>query len=133
MELERWMVNELSLAKKVIVVSDEEYAHKADNRIGGVGFEASIISSMIDDATSRRKFIPIIRSGNIDDGTPQFLRGRYLLHCSLDTECQSIFSILLKNLYEVDETPQSGSPPLFMSQFRRKPWQWLGRMFRLRK
>jgi hypothetical protein len=127
MELERWMASQISAAKKVIVVSDEEYAHKANNRIGGVGVEASIISNAIEDEANNRKFIPIIRSQDINDGTPIFLRGRYLLHCHSNIDFQPMFNTLLKKLYEIDETPQDGSPPIFVTRPKFGPWQWLTR------
>jgi hypothetical protein len=41
MELPQWMCNELDLADKVVIVSDEAYAEKADGHLGGVGWETS--------------------------------------------------------------------------------------------
>jgi hypothetical protein len=42
-DLPQWMANELKLADKVIIVSDERYAEKADGRLGGVGWETMLI------------------------------------------------------------------------------------------
>ena len=39
MELPQWMCNELELADKVVIVSDEAYAQKADGHLGGVGWK----------------------------------------------------------------------------------------------
>ncbi len=41
MDLPQWMTNELQLADRVVIVSNEQYAAKADGRLGGVGWETS--------------------------------------------------------------------------------------------
>jgi hypothetical protein len=43
MDLPQWMCNELALASRVIIVSNEAYKAKADGRQGGVGWETMII------------------------------------------------------------------------------------------
>jgi hypothetical protein len=47
MDLQQWMCNELSMARKVVVVCDESYKQKADGRLGGVGWETMIIQGDI--------------------------------------------------------------------------------------
>jgi hypothetical protein len=42
MDLPQWMCNELALANRVIIVSDEAYKAKTDGRHGGVGWETMI-------------------------------------------------------------------------------------------
>lgn len=52
----------------IIVVSNKDYAEKANNRQGGVGYEAGIIISEIKSAPLQRRVIPVVvefdRTGN---------------------------------------------------------------------
>jgi hypothetical protein len=43
MDISQFMANELALADRVIIISDEKYADKADGRIGGAGWETMLI------------------------------------------------------------------------------------------
>jgi hypothetical protein len=54
---------------KVVIVSDEIYAAKADGRAGGVGTETQIISKEVYDNQSQDKFVAVI-SEKDDNGKP---------------------------------------------------------------
>jgi len=43
MDLPQWMCNELALANRVVIVSNEDYKAKAEGRSGGVGWETMIL------------------------------------------------------------------------------------------
>jgi hypothetical protein len=47
MDLPQFISNELTLADRVVLVSDEKYAEKADGRVGGVGWETMIVQGDI--------------------------------------------------------------------------------------
>jgi hypothetical protein len=53
---------------RVIVVATPNYARRSEGRNGGVGYEQQIISGHIAAGVPRRKFIPIIKSGEIKPG-----------------------------------------------------------------
>jgi len=82
MDLPQWMCNELALAKRVIIVSNEAYKAKADGRQGGVGWETMIIqgdlAQLPPDST---KYQVIVRTESLNDGLPAFLRTKYAFHC----------------------------------------------------
>ena len=81
MDLPQWMCNELALATRVIIVSDEAYKAKADGREGGVGWETMIIqgdlSVLPHDST---KYQVVVRSECLQDGLPIYLKTRYAFH-----------------------------------------------------
>ena len=53
------MVTDPSI-EKVIIVSDETYAKKADGRAGGVGTETQIISKEVYDQQEQDKFVAVV-------------------------------------------------------------------------
>ncbi|WP_432644898.1 SEFIR domain-containing protein [Methanobrevibacter sp.] len=53
----------------VLIISDKEYARKANERTGGVGTETQIISKRVYEDVNQTKFIPIVWQ-NDDDGKP---------------------------------------------------------------
>lgn len=63
-------------AEHILVVCTPGYAERANERRGGVGYEASIITAEL---LARRpsvepKVVPILRGGNLDSARPTFLR-----------------------------------------------------------
>ena len=64
--------------KKVILVIDEQYSDKANNRAGGVGTEAQIISAEIYESVDQNKFVAVIAKKDTDGNTnlPVFYKSR---------------------------------------------------------
>ena len=60
----------------VIVVCTPGYKHRSDNRIGGVGYETSLIAAEVFDSRSVGKFIPVLRCGTREESIPKGLSGR---------------------------------------------------------
>jgi TIR domain len=80
MDLAQFMINELMLADRVILVSDEKYAEKADGRVGGVGWETRLIQAEMMRQPDSLKYLVIVRSRQLDDGLPLYLRGTFVMH-----------------------------------------------------
>lgn len=99
MDLPQWMCNELALANRVVIVSNEAYKAKADGRIGGVGWETMIIqgdiSSLPPDST---KYQVIVRSEFLNDGLPLFLKTRYVYHARPSDQDDCFREELVKEL-----------------------------------
>ncbi|MEZ4658115.1 MAG: SEFIR domain-containing protein [Caldilineaceae bacterium] len=102
MDLPQWMCNELSLAQKVIVVCDETYKLKADGRLGGVGWETMIIqgdvANLPPDST---KYQVIVRTENIQDGIPLYLKTKYAFHAKPSDKENSFQGELLRELLDL--------------------------------
>ncbi|MDI9312183.1 MAG: TIR domain-containing protein [Limnohabitans sp.] len=115
MDLPQFMVNELSLADKVLIISNEQYAAKADGRTGGVGWETMIIqgdmSKLPADST---KYLTIVKSENIDTGLPIYLKSKYVIHWTSSTKEIVHRQRLLNDLLNVIEAPQIGVAPVFL-------------------
>lgn len=80
MDVAQWMSNELNLADRVLLICNEEYARRADGRHGGVGWEIRLVQGDLLFSQSRNpdKYIPIVRIGEQDRGTPSFLKSTFL-------------------------------------------------------
>jgi TIR domain len=115
MDLAQFMTNELNLADRVIIVSDERYAEKADGRVGGVGWETMIVqghlSRLPPDST---KYLVIVRSADLDPGLPSYLKTKFVIHWPDATNSEPHRQTLLRELYEIIKIPPLGPRPVFV-------------------
>lgn len=109
---------------KVIVVSDEEYARKADEREGGVGTETQIISQdlydEVDPQNPQQKFAAVVAEKD-DEGNahlPTYMGGRLYIDMSTPDLRMDNFEQLLRWLYDqpMTEEPERGEPPEYLFQ-----------------
>ena len=70
--------------QKVLIIPDQKYSEKAEQRAGGVGTETQIISPEIYADVSQEKFIPIIaqKDEKGDPYLPTFLKSRIYIDLS---------------------------------------------------
>lgn len=102
MDLPQWMCNELAMAKKVIVVCDKAYKQKADGRLGGVGWETMIIQGDIAGLPpDNTKYQVVVRSEDIDEGLPLFLKTRFAYHARPSDSTQSFRDDLVRELLDL--------------------------------
>lgn len=92
----------------VLVICSEKYKHKSENRIGGVGYEGDIMTAEVLQNADHRKFIPIIRSGDMKISIPSWLAGKFHLDFSNDTDYQQNFHELMLTLLGI----RKAAPPL---------------------
>lgn len=63
-------------ADYVLIICTPKYKEKADNRVGGVGYEGNIISNELYGKNNERKFIPVIRRGDYNSSLPIYCAGK---------------------------------------------------------
>jgi TIR domain len=115
MDLSQFMANELTMADRVILVTDETYAAKADGRLGGVGWETMLIQGdMYRLPPESAKYLVIVVSPDADKGLPQYLRTKFVIHCPDVTRDVSSRHILLSELYDRVAPPPLGRAPVFV-------------------
>jgi len=61
----------------VIVICTPAYKIKAGGRLGGVGYEGSIMTGEAFVLKNRRKFVPVLRDGDWPTSAPSWLLGSY--------------------------------------------------------
>lgn len=105
--------------KKVILICDRQYAEKADERTGGVGTEAQIISPKIYAEVDQTKFVAVIPETN-EDGKPflpAYYASRIYIDLSDDDLYTSNFEQLLRWVYDkpLHVKPKLGKEPAFLA------------------
>lgn len=103
--------------KKVLVICNEDYARKADDRTGGVGTESTIMSSDIYSLAEQTKFIPIlVEKKNGEPCLPTFLKSRMYIDMSSNDIYELGYNQLLRDIYEKPllRKPALGKMPSYL-------------------
>jgi hypothetical protein len=104
---------------KVIVVSDKNYAEKADKRKGGVGTESQIMSPDIYKKADQTKFVAVVSEldSNGEPYLPTFLRSRIYIDMT-ESRYATNFEQLLRWLYDkpLNVKPPLGKMPEFLNE-----------------
>jgi len=115
--LTKYMEEQIAGCDRVLVICTPEYAIRSNQRQGGVGFEQQIISGQIAAGLDRRKFIPILRRGEIEPGPmcaiPTHLSGSYAIDMRRLARFEKQLDVLLHAIYgrPILVPPAIGSPP----------------------
>lgn len=106
------------IVDKVLLICDKGYQQKANNRKGGAGVEAQIVSPEIYQDIKQEKFVPIVVEKD-DEGKPYlptYLNGRKYIDMSSDEVFEQGYEQLLRNLYQKPQysKPKNGTPPSWL-------------------
>ena len=111
------MVNDPDI-KKVVMVVDEVYAAKADERAGGVGTETQIISKEVYDNQEQDKFVAVIveKDPAGKPYLPAYYKSRIYIDLSEPDSYAENFEILLRWIYNepLHRRPELGTRPSFL-------------------
>lgn len=113
--LPQFMENEICNADYVIIVCTPTYKEKADNRQSGVGYEGHIISEELMSNKNERKFIPVIKKGNVKESIPKFLAGKLAIDFTKEELDQENINDLITTLHGVRKKPKIGARPSFLN------------------
>ena len=98
----------------VLIVGTPTYARKANERTGGVGYEAMIITGQLAQQISQEKFIPILKAGTWETSTPVWLQTKVGVDLSATPYAQGTYDDLLRRIHnEWHPAPQIGLRPTF--------------------
>lgn len=104
--------------EKVLIMCDEKYKLRADEREGGVGDETQIISSDVYDDVKQEKFIPIVatRDENGESFIPNYIKSRIYIDLSDEDSFEENYDRLIRNIYKVPlhQKPKLGSVPSYI-------------------
>jgi hypothetical protein len=112
-----FMEKAVNLSDKVLLIMTPNYKIKADNRIGGVGYEYSMVSQELYEKQDNNKFIPIRRLGKFEECAPSFLK-QYVSHdMTNDPSFEMDLKYLIRIIYDEPEIkrPTTGARPSFVS------------------
>lgn len=113
------MVNDPKVAF-VLLVSNKDYAEKANSKKGGVGIESQIVSNEIYENVEQSKFIPIVRELT-DDGKPHlptFVSNRFYIDLSDSEYFEENYEQLLRRIFgkPKHKRPPKGEPPAYIRE-----------------
>ncbi|AFZ69422.1 SEFIR domain-containing protein (plasmid) [Deinococcus peraridilitoris DSM 19664] len=118
---------------KVVMICDQRYAERADERAGGVGHESTIISPQVYNQSTDKesKFVPVIFQ-NDDQGNPYvpaYLASRIFIDMSTETLLNQNFEQLVRFIYEkpIRKKPTVGQTPQFILEDTRAPLATTGK------
>ncbi len=98
---------------RVLIICDQNYKIKSDERKGGVGTETQIITPEIYGNQNQEKFIPIVRERDEDNNAhlPVFLSSRKYIDFSSEEFFEDSYEELLRNILEAPSyaKPQIGT------------------------
>lgn len=111
--LNRMMIENIKNNDFAIIIMTPNYAQKADELQGGVGFETTMLISCIRE--NPNKIIPVLRSTDRKNAIPFYLKGIYYLDFSDDHSLPEKSKELLHRLYGIDlieKAPLGNRPDL---------------------
>lgn len=115
-ELTHFMENGLEKADKVLIVLTEAYKKKAEARLGGTGFEYSLISQgLYELQANNNKFIPVLRQGTKTTSAPGYVGTKIYHSMKEDSKFENDAFNLTRLIYNKPEVvrPAQGSIPDF--------------------
>ncbi len=108
---------------KVLIFSDSAYAKKANERKGGVGTEAQIISAEVYARVRQEKFIPVVVEFGSDGRPclPAYLASRIFIDFSTPEKFHENYEQLLRAIFDkpLFRKPELGQPPAFLTEDRK--------------
>ena len=116
-DLHKFMEQMASEVGKVLIVSDKNYAQKADGRQGGVGAESEIIAPNLIGKSNQEKFAALVIEKD-DDGNfclPAYMRSRVCIDYTDPNKQPEAFEKILRWVFDkpLRQKPALGSLPSF--------------------
>lgn len=111
--LTEFMESSISKSDYVLIICTPNYKMKADKRIGGVGYEESIITAQAMYGCEKTKFIPILRRGNWRESAPVWLMDRMYEDLSGQPYAEENYIHLLAAIHNIEiALPPVGQVPI---------------------
>ena len=125
-DISLFMQRGIADADRVILVCSSAYVSKAEQGIGGVGYERLIVTAEVVQSIDTTKFIPILRGSNPNRKLPVFLGPRLYIDFESDIDYDAKLVELAREVHgapaiskpALGRNPFSGSPDL-----RWSPWK----------
>jgi tetratricopeptide (TPR) repeat protein len=117
-----FMQQAISKSDKVLMICTPRYKKSADDLKGAVGYETNIIATQIWLTADHRKYIAVLKSGNISVSIPIGLQGKCFVDLSRQNSFEQQYGLLVKALkgeYDLTEsifinnTDTQGSEPQY--------------------
>lgn len=114
-DLPKYMETAIRQSHYVLLICTEKYANRANDRVGGVGWETSVVTGqMFEGAKQKSKFCPVLRKGEPRQAIPSFLKGKLYIDFR-GRRFKEPLEKLLRYIYKSPryKRPELGPPPSF--------------------
>lgn len=112
-DLTHFMESSIEKSTKVLLILTPSYKIKAENRTGGVGYEYSMISQeLFDIQANNNKFIPVLRSGDMDKSSPKYIKSKIYLNLVDNSKYHIQLFDLGRTIYEKPKLSKPALGPL---------------------
>ena len=99
-------------SSRVLVICTPTYKENFDQRKGGAGYEAHIITAEIVNEVGKNKFIPVLRKGNWETTLPTALSGAFGVDLSNDSALE--YKKLVEDLHGINPVTPVGPRPSWL-------------------
>lgn len=113
-DLPRFMESGLTDADRVLSVCTGSYVGKANDGIGGVGYEKMILTAQLMQNVTADRIVPIIRDNDATPPVPIFLSSRVYINFCDDLAYEAKYAELLRDIHGQGVKPR---PPLGANPF----------------
>ena len=117
-DLPRFMESGLVTADRVLAVCTSQYVEKANEGLGGVGYEKMILTAQIMQNITADRIIPVIRPNSSGQLVPVFLSSRVYIDFRDDLTYEARYAELLRDIHGQGVKPR---PPLGANPFLSAP------------
>ena len=103
------------IADRVLCILTPIYKEKANELIGGVGYEYRNMTAEMYANVKTIKFIPVLRKGSYEESVPTALFGRVTVDMTDDSKFEEKLEDLLRDILDEPKypKPELGTPPKF--------------------
>ena len=105
-DIPRFMDESGRTADRVLCILTPTYCEKANNLLGGVGYEYRNMTAVMFYNVKTNKFIPVLRKGTFDISFPTALSGRMALDMRCDKEYEDKLKSLLREIFNEPPYPK---------------------------
>jgi hypothetical protein len=113
-----FMEGSVSKSKFVVLICTPPYAKRANDREGGVGYEATIITGELAKNIRQGKFIPVLRDGDWDSALPIWIQTKLGVDLRDNPYSESQYDDLLRVLHDESLRPPPLGPKPALEQNR---------------
>jgi hypothetical protein len=113
-DLPRFMESGLSEADRVLSICSRSYTIKANEGVGGVGYEKMILTAQVMENVTTNRIIPVIRTNDLPQLVPTFLASRVYIDFRDDLAYEAKYGELLREIHGQKIKPR---PPLGKNPF----------------
>ena len=121
-DLARFMEKGITTSDRVIAVCTDQYISKANDGVGGVGYEKTICTAeILRSEENRRRFIPVVRNVSGEQKLPTFFGATYYVDLSDGKDEEATVSDLIRRIHEIPKSKPPLGPPPFVPKIAPAP------------